>query len=69
MMTIHPSCPLLIQSNALNAYSPTTHCIPCPDHLQVSMLVSEYGYDAAFNYKTTPVKEGLAKHCPNGIDV
>jgi NADPH-dependent curcumin reductase CurA len=33
------------------------------------MLVSQYGYDVAFNYKTTPVKEGLAKHCPNGIDV
>ncbi|WP_068263795.1 NADP-dependent oxidoreductase [Janibacter limosus] len=29
----------------------------------------ELGYDAGFNYKTTPVREGLREVAPDGIDV
>ncbi|KAJ9507548.1 hypothetical protein QJQ45_019383 [Haematococcus lacustris] len=32
-------------------------------------LLKQYGYDSAFNYKTTSPQAGLAEHCPNGIDV
>jgi NADPH-dependent curcumin reductase CurA len=36
---------------------------------KVKLLVQEYGYDAAFNYKNGPVAEQLAKAAPEGIDV
>lgn len=32
-------------------------------------IKDELGFDAAINYKTAPVHEGLKTHCPNGIDV
>lgn len=32
-------------------------------------IKDELGYDAAINYKTESVLEGLKKHCPNGIDL
>ena len=32
-------------------------------------LVDELGFDAAIDYKAEPVKAGLRKHCPKGIDV
>lgn len=36
---------------------------------KVKLLKSELGFDAAFNYKTAPVKDQLKKLAPNGIDV
>ncbi|WP_406288665.1 NADP-dependent oxidoreductase [Embleya sp. NBC_00896] len=36
---------------------------------KVKLLVEEYGFDAAFNYKDGPVAEQLAKAAPDGIDV
>ncbi|MFE1798984.1 NADP-dependent oxidoreductase [Streptomyces sp. NPDC059517] len=36
---------------------------------KVKLLVEEYGFDAAFNYKTGPVSEQLRKAAPDGIDV
>jgi len=36
---------------------------------KVKLLVSEYGFDAAFNYKNGPVAEQLALAAPEGIDV
>ncbi|MEU3616224.1 NADP-dependent oxidoreductase [Streptomyces sp. NPDC006872] len=36
---------------------------------KVKVLVEEYGYDAAFNYKNGPVAEQLALAAPDGIDV
>lgn len=36
---------------------------------KVKILVEEYGFDAAFNYKNGPVAEQLAKAAPDGIDV
>ncbi|MFE3601323.1 NADP-dependent oxidoreductase [Streptomyces sp. NPDC059142] len=36
---------------------------------KVKLLVEEYGFDAAFNYKSGPVKELLAEAAPDGIDV
>ncbi|WAL71693.1 NADP-dependent oxidoreductase [Kitasatospora sp. YST-16] len=36
---------------------------------KVELLVKEYGFDAAFNYKNGPVAEQLAKAAPDGIDV
>ncbi|MFF4950023.1 NADP-dependent oxidoreductase [Streptomyces chattanoogensis] len=37
---------------------------------KVRLLVEEYGFDAAFNYKNgTPVAEQLKKAAPDGIDV
>jgi NADPH-dependent curcumin reductase CurA len=36
---------------------------------KVKLLVEEYGYDAAFNYKNGPVAEQLAQAAPDGIDV
>ncbi|MEE1753346.1 NADP-dependent oxidoreductase [Streptomyces sp. SP18CS02] len=36
---------------------------------KVKLLVEEYGFDAAFNYKNGPVKEQLAEAAPDGIDV
>ena len=32
-------------------------------------LTDELGFDAAINYKTEDVDEGLRKHCPDGIDI
>ncbi|MEO3973286.1 NADP-dependent oxidoreductase [Streptomyces sp. CAU 1734] len=36
---------------------------------KVRLLVEEYGFDAAFNYKDGPVAEQLQKAAPEGIDV
>ncbi|PSM41142.1 NADP-dependent oxidoreductase [Streptomyces dioscori] len=36
---------------------------------KVRLLVEEYGFDAAFNYKSGPVSEQLRKAAPDGIDV
>ncbi|MFF2510299.1 NADP-dependent oxidoreductase [Streptomyces sp. NPDC058086] len=36
---------------------------------KVKLLVDEYGYDTAFNYKNGPVAEQLAQAAPDGIDV
>jgi NADPH-dependent curcumin reductase CurA len=36
---------------------------------KVKLLVGEYGFDAAFNYKNGPVAEQLARVAPGGIDV
>ncbi|WP_415950545.1 NADP-dependent oxidoreductase [Streptomyces sp. KLOTTS4A1] len=36
---------------------------------KVKLLVEEYGFDAAFNYKNGPVAEQLKEAAPDGIDV
>jgi NADPH-dependent curcumin reductase CurA len=36
---------------------------------KVRLLIEEYGFDAAFNYKDGPVAEQLAQAAPDGIDV
>lgn len=36
---------------------------------KVALLTGKYGYDAAFNYKSGPVRELLAAAAPEGIDV
>ncbi|WP_436736734.1 NADP-dependent oxidoreductase [Streptomyces sp. BBFR102] len=36
---------------------------------KVKLLVDEYGFDAAFNYKDGPVAEQLKEAAPDGIDV
>ncbi|MEI5011238.1 NADP-dependent oxidoreductase [Streptomyces sp. PmtA] len=36
---------------------------------KVKLLVEEYGFDAAFNYKKGPVAEQLKEAAPDGIDV
>lgn len=36
---------------------------------KVKHLLDEYGFDAAFNYKSGPVKEQLKAAAPDGIDV
>ncbi|MBG0855558.1 NADP-dependent oxidoreductase [Streptomyces spinoverrucosus] len=36
---------------------------------KVKLLVEEYGFDAAFNYKAGPVSEQLRDAAPDGIDV
>ncbi|MDG9711852.1 NADP-dependent oxidoreductase [Streptomyces sp. DH10] len=36
---------------------------------KVKLLVDEYGFDAAFNYKDGPVSEQLRAAAPDGIDV
>ncbi|MFS8204026.1 NADP-dependent oxidoreductase [Streptomyces sp. CWNU-52B] len=36
---------------------------------KVELLVEEYGFDAAFNYKTGRVSEQLRKAAPDGVDV
>ncbi|MFJ9924936.1 hypothetical protein SAMN04490357_2828 [Streptomyces misionensis] len=36
---------------------------------KVRLLVEEYGFDAAFNYKDGPVSEQLREAAPDGIDV
>ncbi|MFE3830587.1 NADP-dependent oxidoreductase [Streptomyces sp. NPDC059092] len=36
---------------------------------KVKLLVEEYGFDAAFNYKSGPVKDLLKEAAPDGIDV
>lgn len=36
---------------------------------KVKLLVEEYGFDAAFNYKNGPVKDQLKQAAPDGIDV
>ncbi|GAA2153951.1 NADP-dependent oxidoreductase [Kitasatospora kazusensis] len=36
---------------------------------KVKLLVEEYGFDAAFNYKNGPVAEQLRAAAPDGIDV
>ncbi|HZF38877.1 MAG TPA: NADP-dependent oxidoreductase [Blastocatellia bacterium] len=32
-------------------------------------IVDELGFDAAINYKTENVRQGLKRTCPNGIDI
>ncbi|MER6187453.1 NADP-dependent oxidoreductase [Streptomyces sp. NPDC001652] len=36
---------------------------------KVKLLVEEYGFDAAFNYKSGPVSEQLRAAAPEGVDV
>ncbi|MCX4677439.1 NADP-dependent oxidoreductase [Streptomyces sp. NBC_01433] len=36
---------------------------------KVRLLVEEYGFDAAFNYKSGPVRDQLEAAAPDGIDV
>jgi NADPH-dependent curcumin reductase CurA len=36
---------------------------------KVAWLTEELGFDAAFDYKQTPVAEALREHAPKGIDV
>ncbi|MGW2837680.1 NADP-dependent oxidoreductase [Streptomyces sp. NPDC001493] len=36
---------------------------------KVKLLVEEYGFDAAFNYKNGPVRDQLREAAPDGIDV
>ncbi|SEN36471.1 NADP-dependent oxidoreductase [Nonomuraea pusilla] len=36
---------------------------------KVRLLLDEYGFDAAFNYKAGPVHEQLAQAAPDGVDV
>ncbi|MEV1046863.1 NADP-dependent oxidoreductase [Streptomyces sp. NPDC049916] len=36
---------------------------------KVRLLVEEYGFDAAFNYKDGPVRDQLREAAPDGIDV
>ncbi|MFD6751737.1 NADP-dependent oxidoreductase, partial [Streptomyces anthocyanicus] len=36
---------------------------------KVKLLVDEYGFDAAFNYKNGPVSQQLREAAPDGIDV
>ncbi|WP_156761102.1 NADP-dependent oxidoreductase [Microbacterium karelineae] len=36
---------------------------------KVALLTSKYGYDAAFDYRSAPVREQLASAAPDGIDV
>ncbi|KOG89453.1 NADP-dependent oxidoreductase [Streptomyces varsoviensis] len=36
---------------------------------KVRLLTEEYGFDAAFNYKSGPVKQQLKEAAPDGIDV
>jgi NADPH-dependent curcumin reductase CurA len=36
---------------------------------KVAWLTDELGFDAAFDYKQTPVPEALREHAPKGIDV
>jgi NADPH-dependent curcumin reductase CurA len=36
---------------------------------KVKLLVEEYGFDAAFNYKSGPVEDQLKEAAPDGIDV
>ncbi|MFB0617160.1 NADP-dependent oxidoreductase [Streptomyces sp. AGS-58] len=36
---------------------------------KVQLLVEEYGFDAAFNYKDGPVAEQLRQAAPDGVDV
>lgn len=36
---------------------------------KVAWLKEVIGVDAAFNYKRVPVAAGLAKHCPDGVDI
>ncbi|MFJ3652214.1 NADP-dependent oxidoreductase [Streptomyces nigra] len=36
---------------------------------KVKLLVEEYGFDAAFNYKNGPVAEQLKQAAPDGVDV
>ncbi|MET8824885.1 NADP-dependent oxidoreductase [Streptomyces sp. NPDC004610] len=36
---------------------------------KVKLLLDEYGFDAAFNYKDAPVAEQLAAAAPDGIDI
>ncbi|MET8858947.1 NADP-dependent oxidoreductase [Streptomyces sp. NPDC004579] len=36
---------------------------------KVKLLVDEYGFDAAFNYKSGPVSQQLREAAPDGVDV
>lgn len=36
---------------------------------KTSWLTNELGFDAAINYRTTPIAEGLAHAAPDGVDV
>ena len=35
----------------------------------MEFLTKELGFDAAFNYKKMSTAEGLAAHCPDGINI
>ncbi|MFF3753812.1 NADP-dependent oxidoreductase [Streptomyces sp. NPDC002018] len=36
---------------------------------KVALLIEEYGFDAAFNYRNGPVREQLKKAAPDGVDL
>ncbi len=36
---------------------------------KAEFLTGELGFDAALNYKTVDLNEGLREHCPDGIDI
>ena len=36
---------------------------------KLAFLLERCGFDAAFNYKTTPVDQGLRECCPQGLDL
>ena len=36
---------------------------------KLKWIVDELGYDAAINYKTENIRQGLKRTCPNGIDI
>lgn len=36
---------------------------------KTDILINEFGLDAAINYKTENVRDALARHCPDGIDL
>ena len=41
----------------------------CGSDAKCMYLVNELGFDAAINYRTQPLDDGLASACPDGIDV
>ena len=36
---------------------------------KVAYVLEQCGFDAAFNYRTTSIDDGLRQHCPDGIDI
>lgn len=52
--------------------SPSSPPQPAKKQLQNNhkvKLLLDLGFDAAWNYKTTPTAEALAAHAPNGLDI
>jgi len=41
----------------------------CGSDEKVRLLTSDFGYDAAFNYKTSDLEQALSEHCPDEIDI